>query len=450
MNRKEYYDKLRKWEAEGYDVSELREKWFPARTGKSGRHLGIWLSVVVVVFVVVAGVVVWQGTQRSPTSIPAVKVPFPPTTPLPTTTPEPSPARTPTPAQVAIARYALSISSNPAGAGSVSPDSGTYDTGASITLIATPASGYRFDHWSGDFSGTSPTIMLTMDSNKNVIANFVSVQYSLSTAVSPAGSGSISPSSGSYDSGTQVTLTAAPLSGWKFDRWSGSDDNSANPTTVTMSSDKNITAYFIAQDTDGDGLADLEEWQIGTNPSYVDTDHDGLSDYQEVKVKKTDPLSPDTDGDGVKDGNDLFPLSDANVKVSIKYFQDTSAKGQGPDSGGLGDPYFIIRAGRLNQKSQTLGDGVSSFNNPFSATFNVPDDQQYVMITVEVWDGDGGWSGDEQYDCGSTPGTSPDALVYRKQFNILGGTITETSDGAADGSLDGPQAKIIVEVRAIS
>jgi hypothetical protein len=268
--------------------------------------------------------------------------------------------------------------------------------------------------------------------------------------VSPTGSGSVNPSSGSYDSGTRITLTATPLSGWRFDHWSGTDDNSVNPTTVTMNNDKNITVYFVAQDTDGDGLTDDVERQIGTNPSYADTDHDGLNDYQEVKIKKTDPLSPDTDGDGVKDGNDLFSLSDAYVKVSIKYFQDTSVKGQGPDLGGIGDPYFIIRVGSLNQKSQTLGDGVTVYNNPYSAIFNIPDDQQYLTITVEVWDDDGGWSGDEQYDCGSTLGTSPDALIFKKQFNILGGTITETSDGATDGSVDGPQAKIVVEIRTIS
>jgi hypothetical protein len=214
-----------------------------------------------------------------------------------------------------------------------------------------------------------------------------------------------------------------------------------------MTGNRNITVYFVAQDTDGDGLTDDEERQIGTNPSYADTDHDGLNDYQEVKVKKTDPLSPDTDGDGVKDGTDLLPLYDGYVKVSIKYFQDTSAKGQGPDSGGLGDPYFVIRAGNLQQTSpKPIGNGIAYKDNPFSATFNVPDDRQFVPITVEVWDYDGVWSADEQYDCGSTPGTHPDALVYKKQFNILSGAITETSDGAADGSLDGPQAKIIVEI----
>ncbi len=382
MNRKDFYDKLRKWEAEGYDVSDVREKWFPPKKKKNGSRIITWLPVLVVIFIIVAGIVIWQAMQPSPYNIPEVQMPSSllSKTQTSTSTPplSPAPVTTTIPPQAAVVRYALSTSCN------------------------------------------------------------------------PAGTGDISPSSGSYNSGAKIELTAVPSSGWRFDRWNGTDDNSVNPTTITMNSNKNITVYFIAQDTDGDGLTDDEERQIGTNPSYIDTDHDGLNDYQEVKVKKTDPLSPDTDGDGVKDGNDLFPINDAYVQISIKYFQDTSATGQGPDLGGLGDPYFIIRVGSLQQMSlKPIGESITSRDNPFSATFNVPDDQQYVLITVEVWDYDGGWSGDEQYDCGSTPGTSPDALIYKKQFNILGATITETSDGAADGSLDGPQANIIVEIKTV-
>ena len=456
MNRKEYYDKLRKWEAEGYDVSELREKWFPSRKGKGGSHIGMWLSVVAVIFIAVAGIVVWQAMQRSPTSVPAIRIPSSaPTTTTPTPTPAPSPASatTPIPAQVAVARYVLSISSNPAGAGNISPSGGTYDSGTSVTVIATPAFGYRFDRWSGDFSGTSPTITLTINSNKEIVANFVSIQYTLSTAVSPTGSGSISPSGGSYDSGSRVTLTAIPSSGWRFDRWNGTDDNSLNPSTVTMNGNKNITVYFVAQDTDGDGLTDDEERQIGTNPSYVDTDHDGLNDYQEVKVKKTDPLSPDTDGDGVKDGEDLLPLYDAYVRVSIKYYEDTSTTKYAADSGlisSYADPFFKIRVnGSLQTSNMPVKMDAASLQNPFYATFNVPDNLQFASIEVEVWDYDS-FSGNEQFDVGKAAGSDPDALIYKKQFNILGDTITETSDGAADGSMQGPQAKIIVEISTIS
>jgi eukaryotic-like serine/threonine-protein kinase len=56
-------------------------------------------------------------------------------------------------------------------------------------------------------------------------------------------------------------------------------------------------------DTDGDGLLDGEEvltW--GTNPLNRDTDGDGLLDGDEVHIYKTSPTNPDTDGDGIPDG----------------------------------------------------------------------------------------------------------------------------------------------------
>ncbi len=56
-------------------------------------------------------------------------------------------------------------------------------------------------------------------------------------------------------------------------------------------------------DTDGDGLLDGEEVLLyGTNPLVRDTDNDGLSDFDEVRVYGTDPRNPDTDGDGCSDG----------------------------------------------------------------------------------------------------------------------------------------------------
>jgi len=55
-------------------------------------------------------------------------------------------------------------------------------------------------------------------------------------------------------------------------------------------------------DSDSDGLTDVEEQALGTNPNVIDTDNDGLSDYEEVKIYHTDPLNADTDGDGYSDG----------------------------------------------------------------------------------------------------------------------------------------------------
>ncbi|MDO8622568.1 MAG: hypothetical protein Q7R80_05030 [bacterium] len=61
----------------------------------------------------------------------------------------------------------------------------------------------------------------------------------------------------------------------------------------------------VAPDTDGDGLTDAEEEQLGTNPQIADTDADGLSDRDEARAYRTDPLNKDTDGDSFPDGSEV-------------------------------------------------------------------------------------------------------------------------------------------------
>lgn len=58
-------------------------------------------------------------------------------------------------------------------------------------------------------------------------------------------------------------------------------------------------------DTDGDGLEDSREAQLGTDPSSADTDADGLSDREEAVVYMTTPTNPDTDGDSFLDGEEV-------------------------------------------------------------------------------------------------------------------------------------------------
>ena len=167
-----------------------------------------------------------------------------------------------------------------------------------------------------------------------------------------------------------------------------------------------------------------------------------------MKETYTDPLNADTDGDGFMDGDDLFPKYNASVKVSIKYFEDTSAPGEGPDTGWIstpGDPYFKIWVGSTQQDSNhPIARDITSMYNPYSASFDIPDNIQFVSVKVEVWDEDS-FDFDDQYDCSS----DPDSTFYQRLFDVLGGTATETSDGVADGSLQGAQAKIIVEIWAM-
>jgi uncharacterized repeat protein (TIGR02543 family) len=150
--------------------------------------------------------------------------------------------------------YSLSVSVSPQGAGTVSlnPAGGVYTAGTQVTLTATANSGYVFSSWSGDLSGTTNPATITMDSNKTVTAVFTQQQqqqYTLTTSVSPTGAGTVSlnPAGGSYTAGTQVTLTATPNSGYVFSNWTGDLTGTTNPVTITMNSNKTVTAVFTQQ-----------------------------------------------------------------------------------------------------------------------------------------------------------------------------------------------------------
>lgn len=82
-------------------------------------------------------------------------------------------------------------------------------------------------------------------------------------------------------------------------------------------------------DSDGDGLYDSEEAQYRTDPLDPDTDDDGLSDGQEVNRYETDPLNPDTDFDGLKDG------AEVNTHKTNPSDRDT-------DDGGVADGHEVV------------------------------------------------------------------------------------------------------------
>jgi len=103
--------------------------------------------------------------------------------------------------------------------------------------------------------------------------------------------------------------------------------------------DKNNPAD-AAQDTDSDGLTNLQEYNKGTNPRIADSDGDGLLDgvetgtgfYSSATDTGTNPLDPDTDDDLLLDG----------VENNTGVFQDVNHTGTSPhsrdwDGDGFGD-----------------------------------------------------------------------------------------------------------------
>jgi uncharacterized repeat protein (TIGR01451 family) len=94
---------------------------------------------------------------------------------------------------------------------------------------------------------------------------------------------------------------------------SGGQTAVAGTATVTSLASANLatqqaattTAAWANADPDNDGLTNTQEAAAGTNPNNPDTDGDGLKDGEEVNLWKTNPLLADTDGDGWNDDREI-------------------------------------------------------------------------------------------------------------------------------------------------
>ena len=134
-------------------------------------------------------------------------------------------------------KYTLTTAVNPAEGGTITPASGEYNAGTTVTITASPAAEYVFKDWTGA-TGTTASTSVVMSSNKSVTANFVKKQYPLTIEIE--GEGTVSEKvikqglATDYNSGTIVELTAEPTGDWEFVEWSGDITSTENPVQITI------------------------------------------------------------------------------------------------------------------------------------------------------------------------------------------------------------------------
>ncbi|UOE93834.1 tetratricopeptide repeat protein [Alkalihalobacillus sp. LMS39] len=163
----------------------------------------------------------------------------------------------PAPSQPEKRQFTLSTSVSGDGNITRNPSGQQFDEGVTVTLTAQPNSGWEFVRWSGDGSGTSRTIQVTMNGNKQVQAVFQRVQeepktVSLFTTVLGSGSIRQSQSGHQFPAGTTITLTATPAEGYRFVGWRGSLSNNNREIQITLQQDTIIQAYFEKEETEID------------------------------------------------------------------------------------------------------------------------------------------------------------------------------------------------------
>jgi hypothetical protein len=160
--------------------------------------------------------------------------------------------------------------------------------------------------------GVGNQAVLTLSGDTELTWNWLT-NYWLDVTVS--GSGSVDVADGFYAKDSVQNLVATPDAGWLFIGWTG-HASGTNNAVVTMDEPKAVTARF-SDDADGDGLTNLEEAALGTDPWNPDTDGDGFDDGFEV----AQGMSPTTDNlaiiNYIATRGDTFDLYPSNVVLDV-------------------------------------------------------------------------------------------------------------------------------------
>ncbi len=104
------------------------------------------------------------------------------------------------------------------------------------------------EHWFLGLAFVVPAVvLLVMLSSLQLASASVEEAYTLTINIVRDGDGIVikTPDQMTYTSGTVVTLTALPAESSAFFGWSGDLLTTTNPVTITMDSDKVITATFV-------------------------------------------------------------------------------------------------------------------------------------------------------------------------------------------------------------
>ena len=175
--------------------------------------------------------------------------------------------------------YLLDVTVSPPLSGIVSPESGSYKEGSTVSIVATPNPEYEFIGWSGDETGSTNLLSFEINSNKNIIAQFQKRKYNLKINILGEGTVSeeiISSSKNSdYESGTIVRLTAIPSLGYYFTGWSNDVSGDSNPVEININRAKTITAKFEKKSynleikVEGEGTVEEEIIETGKSTDYL-------------------------------------------------------------------------------------------------------------------------------------------------------------------------------------
>jgi len=307
------------------------------------------------------------------------------------------------------------------------PGEGTfvYEHSTTVSIEAVNSTGYEFTEWTGDVGSISDryakSTTIDMLSDYSITANFEIKTYILGITINGNGTVNKDPDQTEYEHGTDVTLTANSDDGHEFINWTGDYIGTDNPTTITMTENKSITANFeritygewysqelslddieyyqssdIAYDEEGDlynyikvyvKLSSWSSWEFvndGDDLPNVNIGDDLSSEDLQFKVEITRD-----DPDGVEPKlNNLYVYVEDKASVAMEWWVDFSSMSDqfgsnGYDNMTINFPFLYKNEDmvRINVQMDYYVDGTKL---PFSATFPSNNyHQNYVLISRE-------------------------------------------------------------------
>lgn len=261
------------------------------------------------------------------------------------------------------------------GEGSITGNLGTYEAGASAKLTAVANEHYEFTGWTGDVTSTDNPLTVAVNSDMTITANFAKKQYTLTIFVNDENKGTIDVATGSYEYGTEVTLTATPKPSYKLLAWS--NKATTESITVTMDNNKAVSAYFVKEYAADPTFTIEKLWENTHVPASTNNGYQGVG------------------------WNGTIYVQDAGNKKILTYSDADDTGTEYVISSGVGQQIAVDEAGNLivfnatfyaaNPNAIIIYPNGSTTGTPVSFTLDAPGRCDFLTASGNIYSAEGGY-----------------------------------------------------------
>jgi len=232
-------------------------------------------------------------------------------------------------------QHTITLAANPTNGGTVT-GGGTYESGTSINITATPNNDYTFINWTkgGNVVSTTAITNITVNEDATYTANFART-YKITVNATEGGTAT---GGGNYAEGSTATLTATAETGYVFVNWTqnGQEVSTDAEYSFTVTSNATFTANFdiatygiTVSSTEGGSANGGGTFEHGSNATITATAETGyvfVNWTKDGQVVSTDAVYTFTVTEG---GNYVANFEIATYQITANATQGGSTTGSG-------------------------------------------------------------------------------------------------------------------------